>query len=117
MAFRILEHQWDATLSYLRSREQVTKVYLERRASVKLLKSGVIATALTYVVDRHHQQYAGRLTQDKLVEHVQIGQGLSGHNVDYIRNTVSHLSQMGIRDVALEHLLEAIDAQANARAN
>ena len=40
MAFQIAPERWDDTIAYLRAREQVTSVYVEKRKSVRLLASG-----------------------------------------------------------------------------
>ncbi|MEX2319043.1 MAG: gamma-glutamylcyclotransferase, partial [Bauldia sp.] len=64
--------------------------------------------ALAYVVDRGHEQYAGSLPQERLLEIVRVGEGRSGANVEYVRNTARHLRQLGIRDPVLEKLAEAL---------
>ena len=61
-------------------------------------------TALTYVADRKHPQYAGVLSLERQVEIVRGAAGQSGPNPDYVINTVNHLHQLGIRDVGLEAL-------------
>ena len=61
MAFRIGPEHRAATLDYLRAREQVTMVYLEQVKPITLIGSGRRVEAVTYVVDRSHRQYAGRL--------------------------------------------------------
>ena len=40
MGFEIAPEKWDDTLSYLRAREQVTMVYLERRTEMMLRSTG-----------------------------------------------------------------------------
>ena len=60
--------------SYLRDREQVTSVYLERRLSVRLADARRVR-ALAYVVDRNHGQYAGRLSDEEVLRLVRQGQG------------------------------------------
>lgn len=117
MAFRVQDNQREATLSYLRSRELVTMVYRERTSSIRLTSTGGTVAALTYIVDRHHRQYAGRLSPELLVHHVRSSKGQSGPNIDYVRNTASHLRDMGIRDAVLERLIETLDDQQNASAN
>ncbi|HXE24810.1 MAG TPA: gamma-glutamylcyclotransferase, partial [Roseiarcus sp.] len=59
---------------------------------------------LTYVADRLHRQYAGRLDREAMLEIVREGQGQSGDNVDYILETHDHLQAIGIRDRDLEWL-------------
>jgi len=111
MAFQIEEQHWDDTLSYLRAREQVTMVYLERLSPIRLLESGRIVKALTYGVDPSHLQYAGVLRDEEILAHIRRGKGISGHCVDYVRNTVSHLREMSIHDSTLEKIIHELDAQ------
>ena len=62
IAFRVAGHLREATIEYLRSREQTTHVYREVMRSVWLdNEARDRVSALTYVVDRGHVQYAGRL--------------------------------------------------------
>lgn len=110
MAFRIAPGRWDATLDYLRAREQVTMVYREERKTVTLLGSHLRAEAVTYVVDRKHRQYAGRLAQPELLRLVRQGHGVSGACRDYVLNTVAHLRDMNIHDATLEDLVRQLEA-------
>jgi cation transport protein ChaC len=107
VGYRVAASMWQETVSYLRAREQVTLVY--REASVDVMTDeGRRFQALTYAIDRSHPQYAGRLPLDRLVELVRQGVGRSGHCTDYIRNTVSHLRELGIHDTELEKLVQAL---------
>ena len=63
VAFRVAPEEAAETVQYLREREQVTAVYVERRLPVRLAGGETVA-ALAYVVDRGHPQYAGRLPQE-----------------------------------------------------
>lgn len=103
VAFEVDAGLREATIRYLREREQVTAVYLERTAPVQLEDGGRVL-ALTYVADRLHQQYAGRLDREAMLEIVRAGRGRSGANVDYILETNDHLRTIGIRDRDLEWL-------------
>ena len=60
--------------------------------------------ALTYVADRLHQQYAGRLDREAMLAYVRAGKGRSGDNAEYVLETHDHLAAMGIRDRDLEWL-------------
>jgi cation transport protein ChaC len=115
LGFQIAPEKWDDTLSYLRAREQVTMVYLERRTEMTLRSTGQQVEAVTYVVDRKHRQYTGHLNDDDLAVHVQHGQGVSGHCIDYVMSTVSHLREMKIRDQTLERLARRFEDQAAIR--
>lgn len=60
LAFRVPGDLREEVITYLRARELVTNVYLERQLPVRLA-DGRQVEALTYVVDRSHEQYAGRM--------------------------------------------------------
>jgi cation transport protein ChaC len=104
MAFRVAAADWDEVVAYLRAREQVTMVYSEAHRRVQL-QSGQDVTALTYVVDRTHAQYAGRLRPEDQIEHIRQGQGQSGPNSEYVLRTLDHLRELGIHDPGLESLV------------
>jgi cation transport protein ChaC len=112
MAFSVAPEKWEDTIAYLRAREQVTAVYIEKRKTIRLLGSGRKVEAVTYVVDRAHCQYAGVLSLDDLSAHVRRGHGVSGHCIDYGMNTVAHLREMKIRDPRLEGLVAGLSPQA-----
>ena len=103
VAYRVAGALAQETIAYLRAREQATMVYAETRLSVRLA-DGRHVEALTYVADRSHRQYAGRLTRGELLAFVTQGRGVSGENPDYVRNTHEHLAEIGIRDETLAWL-------------
>lgn len=100
-AFRVAEAEWPAALDYLRRRELVTNVYKERMLPLALA-DGRRVTAVGYVVDRAHEQYAGALSVEEAARIVRRSTGQSGPNDAYVFNTLGHLQQMGIRDLWLE---------------
>ncbi|MCB1445352.1 MAG: gamma-glutamylcyclotransferase [Rhizobiaceae bacterium] len=102
-AFRVAPERHDSVLAYLRERELVTNVYLERRLSIRF-RDGRRGQALVYTADRNHMQYAAGLTVEDAARTCAISSGKSGHNADYVRNTVDHLKELGIRD----HWMEAV---------
>jgi glutathione-specific gamma-glutamylcyclotransferase len=105
IAFQVRGEQRQATIEYLRGREQTTNVYREVMRSVWLdneARSRV--SALAYVVDRGHVQYAGRLTLAEQLHYVRQGHGRSGANRDYVLATVKSLETQGCRDPQLHQL-------------
>ncbi|MGX7742199.1 gamma-glutamylcyclotransferase [Rhodopseudomonas parapalustris] len=115
IAFRIADAQRMATVAYLREREQVTSVYREVKRSVWLEDDARRrVSALAYVVDRGHAQYAGRLTPAEQLRHVRQGHGRSGPNRDYVIATVRSLEAQGCRDPQLHQLAEALRDDAPA---
>ena len=111
VAFRVPAAEAPATIAYLREREQVTAVYLERTLPVRLDNDGTVP-ALAYVVDRRHPQYAGHLPEIEILRLVSQGVGVSGANPDYVRSTHAHLLEMGVTDPRLARLVSALDGQA-----
>jgi cation transport protein ChaC len=111
VAFRVRAKARDEVVDYLRARELVTHVYLETMRRVRL-DSGDHVTALTYVVDRGHQQYAGGLTADAAHLAVRGARGQSGPNEDYVLNTVEHLRTLRIRDHHLETIARHLKSGA-----
>ncbi|MBV9287661.1 MAG: gamma-glutamylcyclotransferase, partial [Hyphomicrobiales bacterium] len=77
VAFEVDASLKEATVRYLRYREQATSVYLERTVPVTL-ETGERVAALTYIADRMHRQYAGRLDREATLELVREGRGKSG---------------------------------------
>jgi cation transport protein ChaC len=105
IAFRIAASRRSDTIKYLRDREQTTHVYREVMRSVWLENEArQRVSALTYVVDRGHVQYAGRLSLPEQLRHVQQGRGRSGNNRDYVLSTVKSIEAQGFRDEQLHQL-------------
>ncbi|MGH7125028.1 MAG: gamma-glutamylcyclotransferase [Stellaceae bacterium] len=105
VAFKVFPGAEQATVAYLREREQVTSVYFEAYRRVTLLDgSGRSVKALTYLVDPKHSQYAGRLSLDEQLRLVRGSKGQSGENVEYVLNTVRHLEEEGVHDPLLAAL-------------
>lgn len=103
LAFRVPLELREEVLAYLRDRELVTSVYIERTLPVRL-ESGENVAAVTYVVDRGHGQYAGNLDEPTAAGIVSGAVGRTGPNEEYVLNTVSHLRALGIRDHWLEEV-------------
>ena len=101
LAFRVRGALRDEVIGYLRARELVTNVYLERTVAV-LLETGETVPAVTYVADRAHEQYAGALDEGRAAAAVRGASGQSGRNEDYLASTLEHLEALGIRDRWLE---------------
>ena len=105
IAFRVAARRRDDTVDYLRSREQTTNVYREVMRSVWLENEArQRVSALAYVVDRGHVQYAGRLSPAEQLRFVLQGHGRSGNNRDYVLATVKSIEKQGFRDAPLHQL-------------
>src|SRR3954466_10969603 len=66
-AYRVAEADWDAVYAYLVEREQPTETYVEAWVRVRLA-DGRQVRALSFLSDRAHVQWAGRLDLDAQAE-------------------------------------------------
>lgn len=107
VAFRVAVAKREPVMAYLRERELVTNVYLERSGAM-LLEDGRRTEGVAYVADRSHRQYAGRLEVADAVQRVCGAVGGMGPNEDYVINTAEHIRTLGIRDHWLEQVVAGI---------
>lgn len=107
MAFKVKTSNRDEVLDYLRARELVTNVYLEKLRSAAL-DGGERIETITYVADTNHTQYAHRLDHEALVAQIKGAVGKSGDNESYILETVGQLRRMDIKDQLMERLADAL---------
>jgi cation transport protein ChaC len=115
IAYRVPAGKRKATIKYLRGREQVTMVYREVFRPVWLDDDPQSAVrALCYVIDRGHEQYAGRLTLEQRMHLVRQGHGRSGNNRDYVLATVKEIEAQGYRDRELHLLAERLKGMHEA---
>ncbi|MCH7554844.1 MAG: gamma-glutamylcyclotransferase [Proteobacteria bacterium] len=102
-AYRVAARDAEDVIAYLDAREQVTAVYLRRRVTIEIGAARV--AAVTYVADRAHDQYAGKLPLRRAAEIILGGHGVAGDNPEYLEHTVAHLDELGINDGPLHELL------------
>lgn len=114
-AYRVAESDWPEVYAYLREREQPTETYVESRAAVRLADGRRVET-LVFFSDTAHPQWAGALSLQRQAELIAGARGLSGPNVDYLRDLVMHLREEGVRDRAMEELLAMVEAKELADA-
>ncbi len=116
IAYLVSGENWQATFEYLQGREQVTSVYLDSFCEITLRETAAKVTALTFLVDRDHKQYAGKLSLDNQLKFVRQGIGRSGRCEDYILSTARHLQELSIKDreiQALANTLSSVTSQAH----
>lgn len=107
-AYRVDEADWPGVYAYLLEREQPTETYIEARRHVRL-DDGRREEALCFLSDVRHPQWAGALSLERQAELIAGATGLSGRNVDYLRDLVEHLREMRVRDGAMERLLAMVE--------
>ena len=109
IAFRISAADWPAVSAYLLEREQPTETYIESWSEVRLADRRRVR-ALVFISDMDHPQWAGRLDLDSQARLIAGSEGLSGRNIDYLRDLVMHLRQEQVADKAMELLLGKVEA-------
>jgi cation transport protein ChaC len=110
LAYRVADADWEEVYAYLREREQPTETYVEARPSVRLADGRRVGT-LTFLSDTRHPQWAGVLGLERQAELIAGASGLSGRNVDYLRDLVEHLREFHMVGRDLERLLAMVEAR------
>ena len=106
--FRVKPEHAKQTADALHAREMVTGVYEPRWLKLRL-EGGRHAVALGYIADRKHPQYAGKLEVPEIARRIRNAIGKTGSNVEYLRNTVLHLEEMGIHECSLHRVLRQVE--------
>lgn len=103
IAFAVEAGHEDRTLDELRERELISSAYLERLLDVQL-DQGEQVTAVTYVIDPHHEQYCGGMPLEEQALIIANAVGGRGPNTEYLYNTAAHLAEIGLNDPDLDWL-------------
>ena len=112
IALRVADGHEAQTLAYLRERELISSAYVEKNLQIHLT-DGRDVTAVTYVIDGAHDQYCGGLPLEEQARIIARAIGGRGPNTEYLYNTASHLSEVGLHDPALEWLHDRVKAIAS----
>ena len=95
---------------YLHQRELITGCYVPKHVTLRLQDSSK-TEGLTYVADRSHYQYAGKVPDAKIAAVIRHATGVMGSNRDYLLNTVQHLEEMGIADTSLHRIMKLVERE------
>lgn len=107
VALGVAEEAREDVLAYLRERELISSAYLEKVLPVSL-RDGRKVEAVTYVVDAEHVQYCGGLDLEEQAKIIARAHGGRGPNTEYLYNTASHLTELGIHDPDLAWLAKRV---------
>jgi len=111
-AFLVEQDEAHSVADYLHEREMITGVYVPRWVELATPRGRL--RAATYLADRRHPQYSGKLATDRVVDMILRARGESGTNRAYLENTVRHLDELGIVDGPLHRLLRLVEAKVAA---
>ena len=109
MAFRVQASQAKEVLNTLWKREMLNKVYTPKFVPVSLVggqRGAQRVHALAFIADTKHRQFVDELDVDGRARLVAQGIGQRGRCVDYIRNTLDHMRELGVHDPHLTRILE-----------
>ena len=106
VAYRIDAQALRHALARLWYREMPRRVYKPRLIPVRLA-SGREVRALAFVADSTHPAYVRELDLHGRARLVAQGIGVRGPCIDYIRNALDHMHDVGVRDPHLERILHA----------
>ena len=112
VAYRIAASRVEAVWSYLWEREMTNQSYHCRLLPIEI--EGASVRARTFVIDRTHPNYAGKLDTARTAEIICDAVGQRGACYAYLASTVSHLDQLGIPDPRLHALLAAVQSRRDA---
>lgn len=104
LTFRVRADLIQDTVKYLDEREKVTRVYTSEFVTTKL-RDGRTVEAYTFVVKRDHDQFAGELSLDQQACLVARGLGKNGTALEYLTNTIDHITELGLHDAELHEVL------------
>lgn len=108
IVYRIAAADKAAALEALWNREMRRGVYRPRLIPVSTPTAR--RNALSFVANRTHSGYAGRLEINSAARIIAMCCGERGPNVDYLLNTLRHLDALGVHDHHLHQLLERVRA-------
>ena len=115
MAFRAQASQAKEVLDTLWKREMLNKVYTPKFVPVSLAGTQRVH-ALAFVADTSHRQFVDELDVHGRARLVAQGVGQRGRCVDYIRNTLDHMRELGVHDPHLTRILEtAMDLSSGTK--
>lgn len=106
VAFRIAASAVREELGLLWQREMYGGAYNARW--VNLQARGKTFRAVTFVINRAHPRYTKELSVEQTAAIIATGCGYLGTCREYLENTVTHLSDMGLRDAGLARIVAAL---------
>ncbi len=114
MAFRVAARHVEETRAYLWERELSTDAYRPLEARVWFGREEHVS-ALTFVARPEHRQYLRAGSLEHAAELVRQGRGMLGTSLDYLRNVVRHLDEIGIADGPMHQVLTLAEAMSKGR--
>lgn len=106
MALRVEEEKAAQVLDYLRERELISSAYNEAWLDIDLA-DGRTVNAVTYVINREHDQYCAEKLEDQPMI-IANAEGSRGPNPEYLFKTANLLHDLNIADPDLDWLSQKV---------
>ncbi len=106
LAFRIAADTVHEELDIIWAREMLAGTY--RPVWVTVAGAASSVRAITFAGNRRHDRYVGKLDAATTVRRLATAEGRLGSCRDYLKNTVSCLSEFGLRDRRMTDLLRQV---------
>ena len=103
VAYRIARSRMRTELTALWQREMADRSYIARWVKADAGGHGTIS-CLTFVMDRKHPRYAGKVPPDDAARVIAQAEGRMGRNADYLAACLASLRSDGIREGTLRDL-------------
>jgi cation transport protein ChaC len=113
VVYRLTESERDAALQTIWARELLTAAYIPRWVDIRT--AGETVRGIAFVINRTHERYTGRLSDEAVASALATACGHGGSCAEYLLETVTHLEELGIRDRRLWRLQELVAARLSAR--
>lgn len=110
VAYRIDDAVVQKELELVWRREMVTGAY--RPTWVRCRTGQGLVEAIAFVIERRHERYAGKLPDADVAATLAEAHGPLGTCRDYLVQTASNLTRLGIGDTHLDRLCELVQAAA-----
>jgi glutathione-specific gamma-glutamylcyclotransferase len=110
LVHRIAADAVDSELRILWMREMLGGAYRPRWVTVRT-KAGAVR-AITFVANRFHPRYCGKLPDDAVVDRIARAAGTLGTNRYYLFKLVEHLDSLGIADGPMHELARRVREKA-----
>lgn len=113
-AYQVCKGRVHDVADYLWEREMNTGMYRTTLIDADIEGHGHRA-CWAFVVKQDHSQYAGTLSEDDCAMLIGRAVGNRGSNRDYLKNTLQHLTAIGVEDTHLQEIAMRIDGELKAR--
>ncbi len=109
IAYRIAAADVSSELPLLWRREMVVGCYIPHW--VKVFDGVQQLPAITFVINRQHRAYTGKISKETIINSIATASGELGSCADYLMQTVNGLMKVGIKDQQLLWLSKQVSAR------